>query len=105
MLDQRLLHRGQSPRRHLSDHTGTLISAAGCGIVLLKPQRRLRAVSTYNGTATHVWVWPGPGIPALLPKPHPCLTVAAGRRAESGYRSAPAAAASALEIANRKGCT
>ena len=28
VLDQRLLHRGQSPPGHLSDHTGTLTNAA-----------------------------------------------------------------------------
>ena len=32
VLDQRLLHRGQSPAGHLSDHTGTLISVARSGI-------------------------------------------------------------------------
>ena len=32
MIDQRLLHWGQSPAGHLSDHTGTLISAARGGI-------------------------------------------------------------------------
>jgi hypothetical protein len=32
VLDQRLLHRGRSPAGHLSDHKGTLTSAARSGV-------------------------------------------------------------------------
>ena len=49
MLDQRQLHRGQSPRRHLSDHTGTLTSMAG-GVSELQWQQTTRPARP--------WAWP-----------------------------------------------
>jgi hypothetical protein len=81
LLDQRLLHRGQFPAGHLSDHTRTLISAAPRG-------SRLRAATAPGrGTGAHNHRDPCAHSPS--PKPATPSAVAVLSLGSNGRRSQP----------------